>query len=87
VIVNLYTLTGSHYRLDSDAMTWERLVKSGESGELRTEHGEIRGSFPSVFDIGSGVAWESSPAPSTPPDKRRAIYTSDLVSVDYEYGI
>lgn len=35
------TKSGSVYRIDLDAMRWERLSKSEKSGAIRTEDGDI----------------------------------------------
>lgn len=74
------TKSGTKYRIDLEAKTWERLFKTEESGHLRTESGtftDIQGP-----DLGRGLTITCPPL--TPRAYVRVIYTTPVVMVEDE---
>lgn len=72
------TRSGTRYRIDLEAKTWERLSSTPESGHLRTESGtfvDIQGP-----DLGRGMTITCPPL--TPRAYVRVIYTTPVVAVE-----
>lgn len=74
------TKSGTKYRIDLKAKTWERLSKTEHSGTLRTESGvfdQIEGP-----DLGRGMTITCPPL--TPRAYVRIIYTTPVVGIEDE---
>jgi hypothetical protein len=74
--VEVKTKTGSVYILDQSAMSWERVVKSKQSGRIRTDGGQLT-EWP-IITLGEGV--EMYGPPINPAATGRLVYTSDVQS-------
>lgn len=74
------TKSGTKYRIDLKAKTWERLSKTEHSGHLRTESG--------VFDQIEGPDLGRGMTITCPPLVRgahvRVIYTTPVVAMEEE---
>lgn len=80
MITTLKTRTGSIYRLDNVAQTWERVKMGEDSVPIRTDGGTLTHGMPSITVGRSCFIW-SSPAPTTPRGMERAVVTSQIREV------
>lgn len=78
--IRFETKSGSVYALDSEAKTWQRESKTGESGEIRTESGKIIGLFPEV-KLNYPVVIFTDPAADTPEFADRYLRTSFVTKI------
>lgn len=74
------TINGSVYKLDKQAMTWERIGTTSKSGKIRQENGKLL-SWPRI-DIGWGALLNDSKV--RPGMQVHYISTSKVVSVEDE---
>jgi hypothetical protein len=71
------TATGSLYEIDYGAGTWRRVTKTGRSGRLRSEGGELVEQLPLQLGKCARIVF-------VPPDvnHRRLLVTSPVVSIE-----
>lgn len=77
MVIEFKTVTGSTYRIDTEAMTWNREVKAPASGKIRQEGGILL-SIP-VLKLGQGAMLHDSKVLSG--HIAHFVYTSDVIKI------
>jgi len=79
VILKVYTYTGSVYRIDYDARTWERTQETSVSGAVRTGG---RGTWTQIKLPGEGLPMIIYGPPVDPEMDIRQITTSMVTKIE-----
>lgn len=74
------TKSGTKYRIDLEAKTWQRLEATYKSGHLRTEFGKFIG----IEGLAVGCGMIITCPPITPRASARVIYTTQVVAIEDE---
>lgn len=79
MIVKVTTYTGSVYRIDYDARTWERVGETSASGAVRTDG---RGTWTELHLPGEGFPMTIWGPPVDPAMDMRQITTSPVTNIE-----